>query len=255
VTFGSWRAEPTWRRIDLLSDVHLHADAPRTFDAFRAHLLGTPADAVLILGDLFEAWVGDDDRFQGFHRDCAEVLREASRGKRLGFMHGNRDFLVGPQLLADCGLAHLDDPTVGQAFGERVLLTHGDALCIGDLAYQRFRTEVRGAAWRDAFLAQPLAARQRTARAMRDASTAHQAALGADAWADVDADLAARWLDEAGCAVMIHGHTHRPGRYPLPGGRVRHVLGDWHFDGTARPRASALRWTAGGLDELDLAAP
>ena len=251
--FPLLQADPAWRCIDLLSDVHLHADLPRTFAAWRDHLLGTPADAVLMLGDLFEVWVGDDARHGGFEAQCLDVLRAASRHRWLGFLPGNRDFLVGDAMLADAGVQRLADPTVLQAFGARWLLTHGDALCLADTAYQRFRAQVRGPAWQAHFLAQPLDERQRQARAMRDASQQHQAAMPPEQWSDVDDTAAADWLAQADAPVMIHGHTHRPAAHALPGGRHRHVLGDWDFDSTP-PRARALRLSADGLAVLDLAA-
>lgn len=250
---GALQAGLAWRCIDLLSDVHLHADMPRTFDAWRAHLLATPADAVLILGDLFEVWVGDDSAGAGFAAGCVAVLRAASARRALYFLPGNRDFLVGDALLSATGMQRLADPTVLQAFGQRWLLTHGDALCLADTAYQQFRQQVRGPAWQQTFLAQPLAVRDQQARAMRDASAAHQADLGADRWSDVDDAAAAQWLAAAGCGAMVHGHTHRPGAHALPGGGIRHVLGDWDFDHGA-PRAKTLRLTAAGLQVLDLAA-
>jgi UDP-2,3-diacylglucosamine hydrolase len=251
--FAPFQADPAWTQIDLLSDVHLHADMPRTFEAWRAHLLSTSADAVLMLGDLFEVWVGDDARFGPFEAACVEVLREASRHRALAFLPGNRDFLVGDALLAEAGMRRLSDPTLLQAFGRRWLLTHGDALCLADTAYQQFRQQVRSAAWQRPFLALPLDERQRQARLMRVASAAHQARQSADAWSDVDDAAAAAWLQAAGADAMVHGHTHRPATHVLPGGRLRHVLGDWDFDhGT--PRARALRLTAAGLQPLDLAA-
>ncbi len=250
--FGSLVADPAWRCVDLLSDMHLCADMPHTFSAWRAHLLGTPADAVLILGDLFEVWVGEDAAAGVFEAACAAVLCEASRHKTLAFLPGNRDFLVGDALLATTGMQRLADPTLLRAFGQCWLLTHGDALCLADTAYQQFRVQVRSPAWQQAFLAQPLAARESQARAMRDASTAHQAQQGPALWCDVDAAAAAQWLAAAGCSAMVHGHTHRPALHALPGGGVRHVLGDWDFDhGPARARA--LRLSADGVQLLDLA--
>jgi len=254
VRIGHWQAPAGWRRIDLLSDVHLHAQARRTFDAWRAHLLGTPADAVLILGDLFEVWVGDDSRAGGFAKECADILREAASRKAVAFMHGNRDFLLGPAMLGDCGLQPLPDPTLAQAWDQRVLLTHGDALCLADVDYQRFRTEVRGQAWRRGFLALSLDERERQARAMRDASQAHQARRAAEHWFDVDAAEATRWLDQAAAPTLVHGHTHHPAVHDLGDGRVRHVLGDWDFE-TRPARARLLCWTAQGLTPLDLGQP
>ena len=246
-----WQADEAWQRIDLLSDVHLHAEMPRTFEAWRDHLLGTPADAVLLLGDLFEVWVGDDARHQGFEAECVNVLRQASARKVLAFMPGNRDFLVGDRLLAEAGVQRLADPTVLLAFGRRWLLSHGDALCLADQAYQQFRVQVRSADWQQQFLALPLADRQRQARVMRDASTAHQASLGSQHWSDVDDAAAAQWLVQADASALIHGHTHRPGTHALPGGGLRHVLGDWDFD--TRPcRARMLQLRPTGLQPIDL---
>ena len=248
------RADPAWRCIDLLSDVHLHAAMPLTFEAWRSHLLNTPAEAVLMLGDLFEVWVGDDQRCNGFEARCLQVLQAASRQRLLVFMPGNRDFLIGDAMLADAGLLRLADPTVLLAFGQRWLLSHGDALCLSDTAYQQFRQQVRTPAWQQHFLAQPLALRQQQARAMRDASAAHQARLPAADLADVDEATAIAWLDAAAAPALIHGHTHRPASHALPGGRSRHVLGDWDLDASP-PRARALLLTASGLAVLDLAPP
>ena len=252
--FAELQADPSWRCIDLLSDVHLHADMPRTFDAWRHHLLSTPADAVLMLGDLFEVWVGDDQRSTGFEAGCVQTLRQAAQQRSLGFMPGNRDFLVGPALLADAGMQALTDPTVLIAFGQRWLLSHGDALCLADRAYQQFRQQVRSAAWQQAFLAQPLALRQQQARAMREASAAHQASQAPSDWSDVDDSAALAWLDRAGAGILIHGHTHRPACHDLAAGRTRQVLGDWDLDANP-PRARALRLTAAGLSVLDLTGP
>ncbi len=213
----------------------------------RRHLAGTPADAVFILGDLFEAWVGDDARHEGFEAACTQMLREAAQRRPIAFMHGNRDFLVGAQWLRDCGLALLNDPTVLIAFGQRVLLTHGDILCVDDVDYQRYRTEVRGDAWRAAFLARPLAQRRLAAAQMREQSRAHQARLGATEWFDVDTTAAAQWLLGARALTLLHGHTHRPGEHPVGPGLVRHVLGDWDFDAPGSSRGDVLRLSAQGL--------
>ena len=245
------QADPAWRCIDLLSDVHLQADRPRTFEAWRKHLLGTAADAVLMLGDLFEVWVGDDARHAGFEADCAAVLRQASQHRVLAFMPGNRDFLVGAQLLQEAGVQCLADPTVLQAWGQCWLLSHGDALCLADTAYQAFRQQVRSSAWQQRFLQQPLVARQFQARQMRDASAAHQAAQPPGQFFDVDDTAAAIALQQAGAAVLIHGHTHRPDSHALAGGRSREVLGDWEFDALPQ-RAACRRLDATGLHALDL---
>ena len=251
--FAEWQAGTAWRSIDLLSDLHLQADRPLTFAAWREHLLTTPADAVLMLGDLFEVWVGDDARHSGFEADCQQVLREAAARCTLAFMPGNRDFLVGDAMLSEAGVRRLADPTVLLAFGRRWLLSHGDALCLADTDYQRLRGLLRSDDWQRAFLALPLEERVRQARAMREASTAHQAAMPPGSWSDVDNDAATAWLRAAGAQVLVHGHTHRPALHELPGGLQRQVLGDWEFDAAPR-RARALRLSAAGLQPLDLAA-
>lgn len=247
-----WVADAQWQAIDLLSDVHLHPDMPHTFAAWRQHLLGTPAQAVLILGDLFELWLGDDARHQGFAAECVAVLRTAAARRHLAFMPGNRDFLVGPALLADAGLQALADPTVLVAFGQRWLLTHGDALCLADTAYMAFRAQVRSPAWQAGFLAQPLAEREAQARTMREASQKHQATLAPEAWSDVDPQAAEHWLQQTRSQALVHGHTHRPGQHRLPGGAQRLVLGDWDLDQPPR-RARILRLSAAGMQPLDLA--
>lgn len=253
--FGHWQADAAWRRIDLLSDVHLHPGAPRTFEAWKRHLLHTPADAVLILGDLFEVWVGDDARHDGFERECTEVLRSAARHRALSFMAGNRDFLLSEAMRQEASLRLLPDPTLAMAFGQRVVLSHGDALCLADVVYQKFRAEVRSPAWQLAFLSLPLAERRQRARAMREASTQHQAQMGGqDQWVDADEALASEWLARANADLLVHGHTHRPATHALPLRRARWVLGDWDFDALPH-RARLLSWTSQGLQSLDLAQP
>jgi UDP-2,3-diacylglucosamine hydrolase len=160
-------------------------------------------------------------------------------------MAGNRDFLVGSDILSECGVSSLPDPVVLEAFERPVVLTHGDALCLADVDYQRFRKEVRSDAWQRDFLAKPLAERQTLARAMRDASAMAQ--RGRVVWADVDAQAAVEWMREAGASEMIHGHTHRPGTELLATGYSRHVLSDWDLDATP-PRADALRLTRDGIE-------
>lgn len=244
--FWEFEAPPAWRAIDVVSDLHLQASHPKTLAGFEQHLQTTDADAVMLLGDVFEAWVGDDAGLHGFEAEVAEVLQAASSRLCLAFMAGNRDFLVGHAMLRSCGITAFPDPTVLVAFGQRVLLTHGDALCLDDQAYQRFRAEVRTAHWREAFLARPLAERQTIARQMREASDEHQRSMDPKDWADVDAGVAVQWMHEAGTPVMIHGHTHRPGRQMLAPGHWREVLSDWDLD-EAPTRAEVLRLTAAGL--------
>lgn len=250
--FWEFTAPRDWKAIDFVSDLHLEADRPQTLAAFAAHLRDTTADAVFILGDLFEAWIGDDSRDAGFEREVLQALQEGSARRNLAFMAGNRDFLVGTAMLREAGVTALPDPTVLRAFGERVLLTHGDALCLADADYQRFRSMVRTSAWCADFLARPLTERRAAAAAMRSASAEHQRLQRPENWADVDAGAAVRWMHEAAAPWMIHGHTHRPGGQDLAPGYRREVLSDWELDGhDAGPRrAEVLRLSPRGLQRL-----
>ena len=245
--FFEFSAPPDWRAIDFISDLHLCEAMPATFRAWEQHLRRTTADAVFMLGDLFEVWVGDDARSQAFERRCVDVLAEAASHRQLAFMVGNRDFLVGRSLLRDAGMMALPDPTVLSAWGQNVLLSHGDALCLSDTPYQAFRREVRSEAWQQAFLARPLAERVALAAEMRKAS-AERWKMDSDAAADVDPAEAVRWMHSMGAAEMVHGHTHRPGSNALAPGFKRHVLSDWDLD--TGQRAEVLRLTRRGFERL-----
>jgi UDP-2,3-diacylglucosamine hydrolase len=243
-----WNVPDHWRAIDLLSDLHLCPALPRTFEAFALHLQATDADAVLVLGDLFEVWIGDEQAVQPFEHDCLKALERGSRRLWVGLMVGNRDFLLGDQALAIAGAHRLHDPTVLHAFGGSWLLTHGDALCTADREYQDFRREVRSPAWQQAFLARPHQDRAAVAGRIRAESQARKSALPDPGdWADVSADAAQHWLCASGSSTMLHGHTHRPGRHDLGQGHVREVLSDWDLD-DAHPRAEVLRLTARGVE-------
>jgi UDP-2,3-diacylglucosamine hydrolase len=237
-------APPEWRTADFISDLHLQAADPATFDAWRAYMRSTPANAVFILGDLFEVWVGDDAAAApGFEADCAAVLKATAARLPVFLMHGNRDFLVGPGLMQSSGATLLDDPTVLTFLGRRWLLTHGDALCLDDTDYLAFREQVRSPAWQRELLAKPLAERRAIARGLREQSEAHK--RSGVTYADVDRATAAAWLQAADAAVMIHGHTHRPADHDLGAGLRRIVLSDW--DATAAtPRLQVLRVSEGG---------
>lgn len=254
--FAALDAPAHWRTVDVISDLHLKANEPDTFALWQRYLQHTPADAVFMLGDLFEVWVGDDSTVPGsFEARCGEVLRAAADRAALFFMCGNRDFLVGGDFLARCGVQPLADPTVLAFGGQRWLLTHGDLLCTDDVAYQQFRAQVRTPAWQQAFLARPLAERQAIARHMRTQSEQHHADAGF--YADVDARLAQRWLIDAGASTLIHGHTHRPGTHVLGADAsgqplTQVVLSDWHIAAGVH-RAQVLRLGANGtLARIDL---
>jgi UDP-2,3-diacylglucosamine hydrolase len=264
----TFHAPPSWRCIDFISDLHLHEALPRTTAALAAYLRETPADAIFILGDLFEAWVGDDMRTQPYEAQCTAMLAEAGHRLHLGIMVGNRDFLLGPEMLAACHAHHLADPTVLTAFGQRTLLIHGDELCLADEAYLRFRAQVRQPGWQRPFLAAPLDARLAQAKQMREASQAHQqslqargaqpsnevAAAGSPApmWDDINEAAAGLWMQSAQATRLIHGHTHHPQdqAFGIPGG-MRHVLSDWDLD-HGPTRGEVLRFTAQGLQRVPL---
>ena len=235
-----------WRTVDFISDLHLHASEPQTFKAWSTYLDNTQADALIILGDLFEVWVGDDlviepsaTPAQGeFERQCTALLQAASQRLDVFFMHGNRDFLVGQALMLQCGARMLTDPTVLCWNTQRWLLSHGDSLCLADVPYQAFRALVRSESWQRDFLAQPLSQRLTMARGLRAESEARK--KSSPEFIDVDTAAARQWLTAAKASTLIHGHTHRPGEHDLGNGLRRIVLSDW--DGAALPaRAEVLR--------------
>ena len=240
----SLQASASWQRIDLIADLHLQVNEPRTFDTWAHFMLHTQADAIFILGDLFEVWVGDDAvDTDPFLQKCQQVLQTAGYRRNVFFVHGNRDFLVGQALLHNCNIQLLPDPTCLSWGEQRYLLSHGDALCLDDLAYQTFRKSCRTQAWQQSFLSKPLAQRQALAREMRDASQAAQAAHSYDA--DPDTALCLQWLRDCHASTLIHGHTHRPADHVLDQNHRRIVLSDWSLDHLP-PRAQVLRLYADG---------
>jgi UDP-2,3-diacylglucosamine hydrolase len=197
----------------------------------------TPADALFILGDLFEVWVGDDTQ-DPFALQCIAVLKAATQRLPVYFMCGNRDFLIGTDLLQTTGMHGLSDPCVLD-LPTPLLLSHGDALCIDDHDYLAFRTQVRSLVWQAEFLSRPLAERQAYARQVRNQSEARKHTQ-AD-YADVDTDAAMAWLKTADAQVLLHGHTHKPAAHDLGEGLTRWVLSDW--DANAHPpRLEVLSW-------------
>jgi UDP-2,3-diacylglucosamine hydrolase len=251
----SLEAPANWRAIDLLSDLHLAENTPEVFEAWAAHLCNTDADAVFILGDLFEVWIGDDMAERGFEARCVEVLAAASARRVVGFMPGNRDFLVGDAMLEQSGVVRLADPTVVVAFDTRVMLSHGDALCIDDVGYQRYRSIVRRPFVQQAFGMLPLATRSAIGRALRRRS-ARRPPGAPGRLVDVDRDAALAWLRDGGATTLVHGHTHAPATHALSSDAIRHVLSDWELDGSSSPRAEVLRWSATGFARIaPVAAP
>jgi len=249
--FAELVAPAGWRTVDLISDLHLQASDAATFEAWQGYLQTTPADAVFILGDLFEVWVGDDAAASpGFEAQCAEILRAASARRPVFFMHGNRDFLVGDAFAARTGLQLIEDPTVLVLHGRRWLLSHGDALCLEDTEYLRMRAQVRTAAWKAAILARPIEERRALARSVRAESEDRKHSPDV-VWADVDAGAARDWLRQAESSTLVHGHTHKPATHALGEGMERLVLSDW--DASAHPpRVQVLCLSSTGAKRVDL---
>ena len=235
-----------------ISDLHLDATRPaitRLFGEFlrrEAH----SADALYILGDLFEAWVGDDDPSEVGAIVASALGEVAASGTPVTFIRGNRDFLLGNDYARRAGVRILPDPAVVMLYGKPVLLMHGDLLCTADTAYQAFRAQTRNPAWQAQFLAQPLQARLAFAAQARAASQAHQSGMkDADhaqfeTVTDVSPAAVEATFTRYGIDTMIHGHTHRPAMHDLHvAGKdcQRIVLGDWYTQG------SVLRVDASGM--------
>jgi UDP-2,3-diacylglucosamine hydrolase len=241
-----WAAPPQWRAIDFISDLHLSPGLPQTVAGWAQYLHDSTADAICMLGDLFEVWVGDDGRHQPFECGLVEAIAAAAERHAMFFMVGNRDFLAGRALCDAAHMTALQDPTCLHAWGGRWLLSHGDALCLDDQPYQAFRAQVRTADWQRDFLARPLDERNAMAREMRRRSALHQRQDRVESSGDLDADSCRQWLQLASAPILIHGHTHRPALHDLGDGRQRVVLSDWDLDDISTPRAEILRLAADG---------
>lgn len=220
----------------MISDLHLDAARPRITALFERflHEQCRQATALYILGDLFEAWVGDDDDSELPVRVAAALADLRAAGVPVYFMAGNRDFLLGEDYARRAGLTLLADGAAHTLAGTPTLLLHGDTLCTDDEAYQAFRRQVRDPSWQRDFLARTLAARKAYAKQARTASRSHQQGAR-EALMDVNADAVANALRVAGVSRMIHGHTHRPAIHDLsldgqPAQRI--VLGDWYEQGS-----------------------
>lgn len=222
-----------------VSDLHLDPERPAATGLFGRFLDGEAreADALYILGDLFEAWVGDDDPSTA-GAFVAERLRAlADSGVPLYFIRGNRDFLLGEEYAKRSGMAILPDPAVVVLQGEPTLILHGDLLCTDDTAYQQVRAQTRDPRWQAEFLAQPLEARLAFATQARAASKARYGELVSSGQAETITDVAPatvhEWFRRYGVKRMIHGHTHRPAIHDEGDGNTRIVLGDWYEQGSA----------------------
>jgi UDP-2,3-diacylglucosamine hydrolase len=234
------------RKTLLISDLHLDPSAPQIARQFVGFLRGEAraARALYILGDLFEAWLGDDDPDPAVRTIVAELRALRDAGVPTYFMHGNRDFLIGSRFAAETGCTLLDDGSLVDVHGEQVLLMHGDVLCTADTSYQRLRRILRNPLTLFVLRNLGLESRRKLGRKLRAGSQMH---VGTTAPAIMDVTPAAvvEALRNAGVRTLVHGHTHRPAIHTLdvdgqPARRI--VLGDWHAQG------SVLEWSDGGVE-------
>ena len=213
-----------------ISDLHLNQDRPDITKAFLNFLENTAckAEKLYILGDLFEAWIGDDDQNE-FISEIQNALIRINKTTKVLFMHGNRDFLIGPDFASSAGMKILTDPVVEEMFGDPVLLMHGDLLCTEDIDYQKFRKVSRDIKWQKEFLSKPLAERRIIAQNLRGAS---KEATGKkkEEIMDVSECEVIKIIQESSVNLLIHGHTHRPNSHSIALEKhtaKRIVLGDW----------------------------
>jgi UDP-2,3-diacylglucosamine hydrolase len=219
-----------------ISDLHLKGEQPETIRLFLDFLAerAIQAEALYILGDLFEAWLGDDLLLPGYEPVLEALKRLSDSGVPLYIMHGNRDFLLGKRFEQLSGATLIDDPSVINLYGTPTLLMHGDLLCTDDQPYQAMRRQLRDPQWCDAFLAKSPQERIDFARELRERSR-KETGEKAEAIMDVNAATVAQTLRDHQVVRLIHGHTHRPAVHPLEvDGQAAHrfVLGDWGSRGS-----------------------
>ncbi|MCI0518474.1 MAG: UDP-2,3-diacylglucosamine diphosphatase [Woeseiaceae bacterium] len=227
-----------------ISDLHLEGARPDIGDQFFEFLRGeaAAADALYILGDLFESWVGDDDPDEHYALVKQALRQLATGGTPVYFMHGNRDFMIGPRFAEESAVTLLADPLLLRIEGAEVLLSHGDSMCTDDIEYQKFRQMTRNPAWQAMMLQKPLAERLAFARQARAASMQRGATLN-PVISDVNQGAVEALMRKHGATRLLHGHTHRPAvhEFSLDGkAATRTVLGDWYEQG------SVLRWDRHG---------
>jgi len=256
--FNELIAPANWESVEFISDLHLCESQPKTFLAWKRYMESTTASALFILGDLFEAWIGDDVVRTGinaqsddliFEEQCAQVLQAVGQRLDLYVMHGNRDFLIGNRLMQHCHATLLNDPTVLIFQGQRTVLSHGDQLCLSDTQYLKFRSVVRRPEWIHEQLSKPITVRRELARQMRlQSEQAHNisgVSLQNSYQFDVDASAATDWLVATQAKTLIHGHTHQPQNHILRTQQnpdlLRIVLSDWDLDKKDK-KAEVLRW-------------
>ena len=219
----------------IISDLHLDESRPAITQAFFEFLRGPAAgaDALYILGDFFEVWIGDDDDAPLAAEVARQLKAYSDQGTALYLMHGNRDFLLGDDFARRCGATLLPDPTLAELGGEKVLLMHGDSLCTRDEEYMAFRQQARNPQWQQALLAKPLEERRQIAAQIRAVSKSMNSRKAEDIM-DVTPEEVVDIMRAHDVRTLIHGHTHRPARHSLeidgkPAERI--VLGDWGDQG------------------------
>ena len=243
-----------------ISDLHLHAATPKTLAAFESFCLHQAPHfpALYVLGDLFEAYIGDDDLLHPINRRIVQALRKLSdSGTIVYFMQGNRDFLVGEGFARASAAILLPDPVVHAIAGFKLLISHGDAWCIEDVEYQQFRAQSRSAAWRASFLSQALPQRREIAHSMRMQSEEAKKQKSVEIM-DVHVPTVLQAADAAGVSIVLHGHTHRSAMHQhqrmgdsqaavssSASFLSRIVLSDWDFE-SSQPRGNALSIDATG---------
>jgi UDP-2,3-diacylglucosamine hydrolase len=233
-----------------ISDLHLEAERPEIGVQFLAFLQGRArdADALYILGDLFESWIGDDDPSPYYAVIKTAVRELGNAGVPVFFMHGNRDFAIGEHFAAETGVTMLPDPHPLELYGANVLLSHGDALCTDDVEYQQVRAMTRNPEWLAMMLSKSIEERQAFTMQARQQSMERNKSLQEEI-TDVNQDAVEQAIRESGADILLHGHTHRPAVHPFhvderPVHRI--VLGDWYEQG------SMVEWDKDGprLEEL-----
>jgi UDP-2,3-diacylglucosamine hydrolase len=227
-----------------ISDLHLESGRPEIGEQFLSFLAGEArtAEVLYILGDLFEAWLGDDDPNPYYSAMKVEIRALVDSGVPVFFMHGNRDFIIGEEFARETGVSILNDPTVVELYGENVLLCHGDSLCTDDEQYQQIRAMTRNPEWQAMMLAKTIEERIAFAIQARKESMARGESLD-DEIMDVNQDAVEAALNEHGVDTMLHGHTHRPAVHEVnlrDRAARRIVLGDWFEQG------SVVRWDENG---------
>lgn len=227
-----------------ISDLHLEVERPDISKHFLEFLQteATEAESLYILGDLFEAWVGDDDPNAHYFKIKRGLRKLVDSGVPTYFMHGNRDFMIGRDFANETGIEILDDPHRVDMYGQKALLSHGDALCTDDIQYQQIRKMTRDPDWQATMRAKPLKERLRIAEEARRQSLERTVNMDMDIM-DVNQEAVRTTIQEYGVDVLLHGHTHRPGVHTIdlgPRKAKRIVLGDWYAQG------SVVRWNLRG---------